>query len=58
MFTTITQYVIGRDAIAESDYKCHDKVVSYVDSSDNLEAAPNRILAAILAEVIEKEAAL
>lgn len=53
MFTTITQYIIGRDAIAESDYKCHDKV-SYVDSSDNPEAAPNKILAAILAEVIEK----
>ena len=34
--TTITQYFIGRDAIAESDYQCHDKV-SYVDYSDNPE---------------------
>lgn len=55
--TTITQYFIGRDAIAECDYQCHDKV-SYVDSSDNPEAAPNKVIAAILADVIDQKEAV
>ena len=55
MFTTITQYIIGREAIAENDFQCYDKV-SYVDSSENPEAAPDRFLATIIAEVIDKEA--
>lgn len=56
MVTTITQYFIGRDAIAESDYQSHDKV-SYVDYSDNPEAVPDKFIAAILAEVIDKKEA-
>lgn len=50
---TIAQYIIGRDAIAESDFNCHDKI-TFTKSTDIPVADPHEIIAAIIAEIIER----
>lgn len=50
---TIAQYIIGRDAIAESDFNCHDKI-TFTKGTDIPVAEPHEVIAAIIAEIIEK----
>lgn len=50
---TIAQYIIGRDAIAESDFNCHDKI-TFTKSTDIPVANLHEIIAAVIAEIIER----
>lgn len=53
MFTTIAQYIIDREAIAESDFNCHDEL-TFTQSTDTPVTEPHKVIAAIIAEIIQK----
>ena len=53
MFTTIARYIIDREAIAESDFNCHDEL-TFTQRTDTPVAEPHKIIAAIIAEIIER----
>lgn len=53
MFKTVTDFIIDREALSRCDYECCDKI-SITDVTDNMAVAPSEIIAAIVAELIEK----
>lgn len=57
MFKTVTEFIIDREALNRCDYECCDKV-SITDIAENTAIAPSEIIAAILAELIEKREAV
>lgn len=53
MFKTVTEFIIDREALSRCDYECRDKV-SITDVAENTAVAPSEVIAAIVAELIEK----
>lgn len=57
MIKTVTEFIIDREALMKCDYERFEKV-SITDGADKTDVAPEKIIASILAKLIEGEAGL